>query len=202
MRIRIGPDVAVLAIDAFGLVGAECRGIDVIIDASSTASAQAYRHLHLVARLGRGQRDQVAVFPSQTFAPGDTTGYVLGCDERLVAPDGPSKATTDTMAVAILDSSKSPPIFASASPSATSAPLPRRVEARGRRHVLSASAGRVDVRGFYGSRGDPTIRSPAPWFDKETQAVCSTALLLGVRVAVYTGGPAPAAGRIRSYRPV
>ncbi len=45
----------------------------------------------------------VAVSPSQTFAPGDATGYVLGRDELLVAPDGSSHVNTGTMAVAILD---------------------------------------------------------------------------------------------------
>jgi putative NADH-flavin reductase len=109
MRIGIGPDVAVLAKDASGLAGAECRGFDVIIDAFSTASAQAYRPP--TSRPGQGvdNVNQVAVSPSQIFAPGDATGYVLGCDERLVAPDGPSNVTTGMMAVAILGSSKSRP---------------------------------------------------------------------------------------------
>jgi putative NADH-flavin reductase len=47
----LGPDVAVLVKDAFDLVGDDLRGFDVIIDAFSTVSAQAYRHLDLVARL-------------------------------------------------------------------------------------------------------------------------------------------------------
>jgi uncharacterized protein len=50
-RTLLGPDVAVLAKDAFDLVSDDLRGFDVIIDASSTASAQAYRHLGLAARL-------------------------------------------------------------------------------------------------------------------------------------------------------
>ena len=44
----------------------------------------------------------VAVSPSRTFAPGEATGFVLGRDDLLVAPDGSSHVTTGTMAVAIL----------------------------------------------------------------------------------------------------
>jgi len=50
----------------------------------------------------------VAVSPSQTFAPGGATGYVLGRDKLLVAPDGSSHVTTDTMTVAILDEIEHP----------------------------------------------------------------------------------------------
>jgi hypothetical protein len=42
-RTLLGPHVAVLAKDAFDLVSDDLRGFDVIIDAFSTAPAQAYR---------------------------------------------------------------------------------------------------------------------------------------------------------------
>lgn len=138
-RALLGSHVAVLAKDAFGLVSDDLRGFDVVVDAFSTAPAQAYRHLDLAARLvsllrdtqtprlvfilGAGSlttgEDQhllvedlrhspgaqawiatpenqlkelrflegvdnvnwVAVSPSQTFVPGDATGFVLGRDE-------------------------------------------------------------------------------------------------------------------------
>ncbi|HXT89926.1 MAG TPA: hypothetical protein VN714_11795 [Trebonia sp.] len=41
--------------------------------------------------------------PSQTFARGEATGFVLGSDELLVAPDGTSHVSTGTMAVAVFD---------------------------------------------------------------------------------------------------
>jgi putative NADH-flavin reductase len=162
----LGPDVAVLAKDAFDLVGDDLKGFDVIIDAFNTAPAQAYRHLDLAARLvsllrgtdtprlvfivgagslatsddhhllvedlcrlpgaqtwvatpenqlkelrflqGVDNVNWVAVSPSQTFTPGDATGYVLGRDELLVAADGSSHVTTGTMAVAILDEIEHP----------------------------------------------------------------------------------------------
>jgi len=47
--------------------------------------------------------DWVAVSPSAAFEPGEAAEPVLGHDELLVAPDGSSKITTGTMAVAILD---------------------------------------------------------------------------------------------------
>jgi len=50
----------------------------------------------------------VAVSPSRTFAPGEATGFVLGRDDLLVAPDGSSHVTTGTMAVAILDEIEHP----------------------------------------------------------------------------------------------
>lgn len=49
-RMLLGPDVAVLAKDAFDLVSDDLMGFDVSIDAFST-KAQAYRHLDLAARL-------------------------------------------------------------------------------------------------------------------------------------------------------
>jgi len=162
----LGPDVAVLAKDAFTLTGDELRSFDVIIDAFNTVSAQAYRHLDLAARLvallretntpravfivgagslttgddhhllvedlrrsagarawiaapenqlkelrflqGVDNVNWVAVSPSQTFEPGNATGYVLGRDELLAAPDGSSRVTTGTMAVAILDEIEHP----------------------------------------------------------------------------------------------
>jgi hypothetical protein len=151
-RTLLGPDVAVLAKDAFDLVSDDLRGFDVIIDAFSTAPAQAYRHLDFAARLvsllrgtqsprlffilGAGSlvtgQDHhllvedlrrspgaqawiaapenqlkelrflqevdnvncVAVSPSQAFTPGKATGFVLGRDELLVAPDGSSHVST------------------------------------------------------------------------------------------------------------
>src|SRR5665213_3137891 len=50
----------------------------------------------------------VAVSPSRTFAPGEATGFVLGRDDMLVAPDGSSHLTPGTMAVAILDEIEHP----------------------------------------------------------------------------------------------
>jgi hypothetical protein len=137
-----------------------------IIDAFSTAPAQAYRHLDFAARLvsllrgtqsprlffilGAGSLvtgqdhhllvedlrrspgaqawiaapenqlkelrflqevdnvNWVAVSPSQAFAPGEATGFVLGRDELLVAPDGSSHVSTGTMAVAILNEIENP----------------------------------------------------------------------------------------------
>jgi uncharacterized protein len=66
----------------------------------------------------------IAVSPSQTFAPGDATGFVLGRDELLVAPGGSSHVSTGTMAVALLDEIEPPPIFESASRCAISNPSP------------------------------------------------------------------------------
>ena len=66
----------------------------------------------------------VAVSPSNTFAPGESTGFVLGRDEMLVAPDGSSHLTPGTMAVAILNTrSKIPATFVSASRCAMSSLL-------------------------------------------------------------------------------
>lgn len=50
----------------------------------------------------------VAVSPSQAFTPGEATGFVLGRDELLVAPDGSSHVSTGTMAVAILNEIEHP----------------------------------------------------------------------------------------------
>jgi uncharacterized protein len=47
----LGPDVPVLTRDAFDLTGDDLSGFDVIIDAFSTAPAQAYQHLDLATRL-------------------------------------------------------------------------------------------------------------------------------------------------------
>lgn len=165
-RTLLGPHVAVLAKDAFDLVSDDLRGFDVIIDAFSTAPAQAYRHLDLAARLVSFLRDTqsprlffilgagslatgqdhhlliedlrrspgaqawiaapenqlkelrflqevgnvnwVAVSPSQAFTPGEATGFVLGRDELLIAPDGSSHVSTGTMAVAILNEIEHP----------------------------------------------------------------------------------------------
>jgi uncharacterized protein len=162
----LGPDLPVLARDAFDLTGDDLSGFDVIIDAFSPAPAQAYQHLDLTARLvcllretqtprlvfivGAGSLttgedlhllvedlrglpgaqswiatpesqlaelrflrsvdnvNWVAVSPSRTFAPGEATGFVIGRDELLVAPDGSSHVTTGTMAVAILDEIEHP----------------------------------------------------------------------------------------------
>ena len=59
-------------------------------------------HLGLDQRQPKGLRflhgvdnvNWVAVSPSNTFAPGESTGFVLGRDEMLVAPDGSSHLTT------------------------------------------------------------------------------------------------------------
>jgi uncharacterized protein len=162
----LGPDVPVLTRDAFDLTGDDLSGFDVIIDAFSTAPAQAYQHLDLATRLvsllretqtprlvvivGAGSLttgadhhllvedlrrlpgaqswiatpesqlaelrflrsvdnvNWVAVSPSQTFAPGEATDFVIGRDELLVAHDGSSHVTTGTMAVAILDEIEHP----------------------------------------------------------------------------------------------
>jgi uncharacterized protein len=50
----------------------------------------------------------VGVSPSGTFMPGEAAGVVVGGDELLVAPDGSSRVTTGTMAVAILDEIEHP----------------------------------------------------------------------------------------------
>lgn len=162
----LGRDAPALVKDAFALHADDLRRFEVVIDAFSTAPAQAYRHLDLAARLvallretevprlvvivGAGSLttgddhhllvedlrrapgaeswvatpenqlaelrflqgvvnvNWVAVSPSQTFTPADATGYVLGEDELLVAPDGSSQVTTGTMAVAILDEIERP----------------------------------------------------------------------------------------------
>ena len=52
--------------------------------------------------------DWVAVSPSRDFVPGEATSFVLGRDELLIAPDGSSRVTTGTMAVAILDEVEHP----------------------------------------------------------------------------------------------
>src|SRR5665213_3011652 len=66
----------------------------------------------------------IAVSPSNTFAPGESTGFVLGRDDMLVAPDGSSHLTPGTMAVAILNTrSKIPATFVSASRCAMSSLL-------------------------------------------------------------------------------
>jgi putative NADH-flavin reductase len=50
----------------------------------------------------------VGVSPSMTFPPGEASGVVVGGDELLIAPDGVSRVTTGTMAVAILDEIEHP----------------------------------------------------------------------------------------------
>ena len=165
-RALLGPDVAVLAKDAFDLERDDLSGFDAIVDAFSTAPAQARRHLGLAARLVSLLRDTkaprlvfilgagslttgddhyllvedlrrspggqvwigtpehqlkelrfpqgfdnmnwVAVSPSQTFIPGAATGFVLGGDELLVGPDGSSRVSTGTLAVALLDEIEHP----------------------------------------------------------------------------------------------
>ncbi|MGH8995128.1 MAG: NAD(P)H-binding protein [Acidimicrobiales bacterium] len=162
----LGPKVVVVAKDAFDLVAGDLRNFAVVVDAFSTAPAQAYRHLDLAARLvsllrgtdkprlvfivgagslttgadhhllvedlrrspdaeawiatpenqlkelrflqGVDNVNWVAVSPSQTFVPGEATGFVLGRDELLVAPDGSSHVTTGTMAVALMNEIEHP----------------------------------------------------------------------------------------------
>jgi putative NADH-flavin reductase len=50
----------------------------------------------------------VGVSPSMTFPPGEASRAVVGADELLVAPDGVSRVTTGTMALAILDEIERP----------------------------------------------------------------------------------------------
>jgi putative NADH-flavin reductase len=50
----------------------------------------------------------VGVSPSQMFTEGEATGFTLGRDELLFAPDGSSHVTTGTMAVALLDEIENP----------------------------------------------------------------------------------------------
>jgi uncharacterized protein len=54
-------------------------------------------------RQGVDNVNWVAVCPSQTFAPGEAIGFVLGRDELLVVPDGSSRVTTETVVAAILN---------------------------------------------------------------------------------------------------
>jgi putative NADH-flavin reductase len=165
-RELLGGDVLVLHKDAFALDREDLTRFDVIVDAFSTAPAQAYRHVdlatllvgllrettapRLVFVLGCGslitgadhhllvedlrkmpgaecwiampenQLKQlrflqevdnvhwVGVSPSRTFVRGEASGVVLGGDELLIAPDGSSRVTTGTMAVAILDEIEHP----------------------------------------------------------------------------------------------
>nr|WP_324910527.1 NAD(P)H-binding protein [Baekduia sp.] len=165
-RELLGGDVPVLDRDAFALVREDLVAFDVVVDAFSTAPAQAYRHLDLAARVigllrettaprlvfivGAGSLmtgedhhllvedlrkapearawiatpesqlkelrflewvdnvEWVAVSPSETFVPGEAGEVVLGRDELLVAPDGASRVTTGTMAMAILDEIERP----------------------------------------------------------------------------------------------
>jgi uncharacterized protein len=58
--------------------------------------------------LGVDNVQWVGVSPSMTFPPGEASGVVVGADELLVAPDGVSRVTTGTMAVAILDEIEHP----------------------------------------------------------------------------------------------
>lgn len=52
--------------------------------------------------------DWVGISPSSTITPGEASGVVLGRDELLVAPDGTSRVTFGTLAVAILDEIEHP----------------------------------------------------------------------------------------------
>lgn len=83
-RTLLGPDVAVLAKDAFDLVSDDLTGFDAVIDAFSAAPAQAYRHLDLAARLVSLLRDTQT--PRLVFIVG-AGSLATGQDHHLLIED-------------------------------------------------------------------------------------------------------------------
>lgn len=83
-RTLLGPDVAVLAKDAFNLTRDDLSRFDVVVDAFSTAPIQAYQHLDLAARLVALLRDTQT--PRLVFILG-AGSLATGKDHHLLVED-------------------------------------------------------------------------------------------------------------------
>ena len=83
-RKVLGPGVTVLAKDAFDLTHDDLSPFDVVLDAFSTAPAQAYRHLDLAARLIALLRDTQT--PRLVFILG-AGSLTTGEDHHLLVED-------------------------------------------------------------------------------------------------------------------
>jgi putative NADH-flavin reductase len=83
-RELLGADAAVLQKDAFELVGEDLTAFDVVVNAFSTAPAQAYRHVDLAARLVGLLRETTT--PRLVFILG-AGSLMTGADHHLLVED-------------------------------------------------------------------------------------------------------------------